>query len=232
MTVDKVEHLLKLADEYQTKSVFNVCVNLLKNEVAGSKEKAMSILYLANTTDMARKDERLDVVRKECYDYIKDMALQKIMETEDFKNLEQDVRENVLVKRIKKLEELVKKVHPQFKDLVNFCVTLCLESSKHCKKVTRCPMHCSENRATLSLFTLFEKCTVCEKMLREFSSLLSASNRSKQAGGFFPAFVGDFMDLHSIIQDLQRAHDDIEMSHKGYGAGGFGLFSGSGLLKP
>ena len=54
MTVDKVEHLLKLADEYQTKSVFNVCVNLLKNEVAGSKEKAMSILYLANTTDMAK----------------------------------------------------------------------------------------------------------------------------------------------------------------------------------
>ena len=106
MTVDKVEHLLKLADEYQTKSVFNVCVNLLKNEVAGSKEKAMSILYLANTTDMARKDEKLDVVRKVCYDYIKDMALQKIMEKEDFKNLEQDVRENVLdvlVKRIKKI---------------------------------------------------------------------------------------------------------------------------------
>ena len=103
MTVDKVEHLLKLADEYQTKSVFNVCVNLLKNEVAGSKEKAMSILYLANTTDMARTDERLDVVRKECYDYIKDMALQKIMEKEDFKNLEQDVRENVLVKRIEKI---------------------------------------------------------------------------------------------------------------------------------
>ena len=89
-------------------------------------------------------------------------------------------------------------------------------------------MHCSENRATLSLFTLFEKCTVCEKMLRELSSLLSASNRSKQAGGF----GGDFIDLHSIIQDLQRAHNDIEMSHKGYGAGGFGLFSGSGLLKP
>ena len=103
MTVDKVEHLLKLADEYQTKSVFNVCVNLLKNEVAGSKEKAMRILYLANTTDMARTDERLDVVRKECYDYIKGMALQKIMEKEDFKNLEQDVRENVLVKRIKKI---------------------------------------------------------------------------------------------------------------------------------
>ena len=60
MTVDKVEHLLKLADEYQTKSVFNVCVNLLKNEVAGSEEKAMSILYLANTTDMARKDEKSD----------------------------------------------------------------------------------------------------------------------------------------------------------------------------
>ena len=103
MTVDKVEHLLKLADEYQTKSVFNVCVNLLKNEVAGSKEKAMRILYLANTTDMARKDEKLDVVRKVCYDYIKDMALQNIMEKEDFKNLEQDVRENVLVKRIEKI---------------------------------------------------------------------------------------------------------------------------------
>ena len=101
MTVDKVEHLLKLADEYQTKSVFNVCVNLLKNEVAGSKEKVMSILYLANTTDMARTDE--------CYDYIKDMALQKIMEKEDFKNLEQDVRENVLVKRIEKIRRACQK---------------------------------------------------------------------------------------------------------------------------
>ena len=234
MTVDKVEHLLKLADEYQTKSVFNVCVNLLKNEVAGSKEKAMSILYLANTTDMARKDEKLDVVRKVCYDYIKGMALQKIMEKEDFKNLEQDVRENVIVKRIKKLEELVKKVHPQFKDLVNFCVTLCLESSKHCKKVTRFPMHCnSDSRATRPPFTQFKTCTMCEKMVRELSSLLmsSASNRSTQPGGSSP-FGGNLSHLYFIFQDLQRVFNDIVMSDKRYAAGGLGFNFGSGLFKP
>ena len=234
MTVDKVEHLLKLADEYQTKSVFNVCVNLLKNEVAGSKEKAMSILYLANTTDMARKDEKLDVVRKVCYDYIKGMALQKIMEKEDFKNLEQDVRENVIVKRIKKFEELVKKVHPQFKDLVNFCVTLCLESSKHCKKVTRCPMHCnSDSRATRPPFTQFKTCTMCEKMVRELSSLLmsSASNRSTQPGGSSP-FGGNLSHLYFIFQDLQRVFNDIVMSDKRYAAGGLGFSFGSGLFKP
>lgn len=231
VTLDKVEHVLKLADEYQTKSVFDVCANLLKNIMARSEEEAIRILFLANTTDMARQDVRLNITRIVCYDYIKNMALQKIMEKEDFKNLEQNVRENVLVKRIEKLEELVKKVHPKVNELADFCVTLCLESSKHSKKITRCPVHYnSEKRAAWPLLT----CTVCENMIREFGSLSksSTSSRSKQTGAFsMGSFGGSFSpqpDLLSVIQDLQHTHNHTAptKSFPTYGTGGFKFSSG------
>lgn len=228
--VDKVEHLLKLADEYQTKSVFDVCANLLKNIRARSEVEAIRILFLANTTDMARQDDRLNITRITCYDYIKNMALQKIMEKEDFKNLEQNVRENVLVKRIEKLEELVKKVHPKVNELAEFCVTLCLESSKHCKKITRCPVHYnSEKRAEWPLLT----CTVCEKMIRQLDSLSmsSTSSRSKQTGaspmGLFGGSFSPQPDLFSVIQDLQHTHNHTAptTSFPTYGTGGFNFSS-------
>lgn len=89
LTVDKMEHLLRLADEYQTKSVFDVCLNYLK-VLPGSKENAVSTLFLTNMAAMARGDRRLDIVRSGCYNLIKDMSLQDIVKKDDFKNLERD----------------------------------------------------------------------------------------------------------------------------------------------
>ena len=160
-TVDKVEHLLKLADEYQTKSVFDLCVNYLKG-VPRSKGNAVRILFLANVTVMAREDKRLDGVRRECYDVVKDMALEDILEKHDFKNLERDSLENVLVQRVKRLEELVKEVYPQFIGLVEFCMMLCLESSK----IARCPEHFySDNKSTGELYSRIKTCAVCKRMI-------------------------------------------------------------------
>ncbi|CAH3035127.1 unnamed protein product, partial [Pocillopora meandrina] len=89
ITLDKMEHLLRLADEYQTKSVFDVCLNYLK-VLPGSKENAVRTLFLTNMAAMARGDRRLDIVRSGCYNLIKDMSLQDIVKKDDFKNLERD----------------------------------------------------------------------------------------------------------------------------------------------
>ena len=97
-----MEHLLRLADEYQTKSVFDVCLNYLK-VLPGSKENAVRTLFLTNMAAMARGDRRLDIVRSGCYNLIKDMSLQDIVKKDDFKNLERDSVESVLVERVKKI---------------------------------------------------------------------------------------------------------------------------------
>ena len=179
-TVDKVEHLLKLADEYQTKSVFDLCVNYLKG-VPRSKGNAIRILFLANVTVMAREDKRLDGVRRECYDVVKDMPLEDILEKHDFKNLERDSLENVLVQRVKRLEELVKEVYPQFIGLVEFCMMLCLESSK----IDGCPEHFhSDNKSTGELYSRIKTCAVCKRMIER---LVIISKQPAASGLFGPA---------------------------------------------
>ncbi|KAJ7394347.1 hypothetical protein OS493_000152 [Desmophyllum pertusum] len=139
ITLNKMEHVLKLADEYQTMSVVNLCVKCLK-DVPKSKVNVVKILFLANDTVIAREDDRLDSVRRECHALIKNMELADILKDNGFKNLDRDSSENVFVLRTKRLETFLKKVYPQFIGLAEFCITLCLASSPS-SSITRCPEH-------------------------------------------------------------------------------------------
>lgn len=84
-----VDHLLKLADEYQVMSVFDHCVKCLKDETK-TEQNAVRILYLANSTVMAREDERLAIARWKCTDLIENMELTDIVGKMDFRNLDRD----------------------------------------------------------------------------------------------------------------------------------------------
>ena len=180
LTVDKVEHLLRLADEYQTKSVFDVCLNYLK-VLPGSKENAVRTLFLTNMTAMVRGDRRLDIVRSGCYNLIKDMSLQDIVKKDDFKNLERDSVESVLVERVKKLEGLVEVVYPQLIGLVEFCLVLCLGPKKQNAFFRSCPEHFnSDHMALEELYTRIKKCTTCRRMIEQ---LVSHSQQVKSQKG-------------------------------------------------
>ena len=180
LTVDKVEHLLRLADEYQTKSVFDVCLNYLK-VLPGSKENAVRTLFLTNMTAMARGERRLDIVRSGCYNLIKDMSLQDIVKKDDFKNLERDSVESVLFERVKKLEGLVEVVYPQLIGLVEFCLVLCLGSKMQNPYFRSCPEHFnSDHMALEELYTRIKKCTTCRRMIEQ---LVSHSQQVKSQKG-------------------------------------------------
>ena len=169
--MDRVDHLLKLADEYQAMSVFNLCVKCLKDE-RKTEEKAVKILYLASSTVMAREEERLDIVRRDCYSLIKDMELEDIMEKEDFKNLDRDISESVSVKRTERLETFLKGVYPQVIGLAEFCIFHCLEDSKYQSSITRCPQHFpSQNKANKGLLERIRTCPVCKTMIGQLVSL-------------------------------------------------------------
>ena len=170
-TVTKAEHLLKLADEYQTKSVFDLCVNYLKT-LQKSKHNAIRMLFLASVTTMAREDKRLDSVRSECCGLIKNMALKEISENEYFQNLDSDSLQNVFVEKVQRLEKLISEIHPQFIGLVEFCMLLCLNSTDYKSEITRCPEHFSiNNKATIDLNFRLESCAVCRSMIQQLVSI-------------------------------------------------------------
>ena len=181
----KAEHLLKLADEYQTKSVFDLCVNYLKT-LQRSEHNAIQMLYLANGTIMAREDKRLDGVRSECYGLIKNMAIEKISKNEYFQNLDNVSLQNAFVEKVERLEKLVCEVHPQFIGLVEFCMSLCLNSTEYESKITRCPTHFSNNnKATMNLNFRMETCAVCRSMIQQ---LVSISKEKRAVGARLSSF--------------------------------------------
>ncbi|XP_022796462.1 uncharacterized protein LOC111334904 [Stylophora pistillata] len=231
VTLTKAEHLLKLADEYQTKSVFDLCVNYLRT-LQRSKHNAIRILFLTNVTIMVREDERLDSVRSECYNLIENMALKKISKNEYFQNLDSDSLQNVFLQKVQRLENLLSEVHPQFIGLVEFCMTLCLNSNRHNSKIIRCPEHFSkDNKAVMDLNFRMQSCAVCRSMI---SQLVSLSNPGLKVSALFPSGVHssfgktstgqrqeeeclyggtsrfDFK-LTSVLRDLCSTHRDITL---------------------
>ena len=182
ISVDKVDHLLKLADEYQAKPVFDLCVKCLKDEPK-TKENALKIFYLANSTVMAREDERLSIARWECIDLIENMELADIVGKMDFKKLDRDRLESVFRQKTERLETFLKRIYPQVIGLAEFCILLCLEPSR--LSITRCPEHfSSDNEATEGLIERIKSCPVCRKMIEQ---LVSGSMSNSYAHGSKPS---------------------------------------------
>ena len=161
--VNQVEHLLKLADEYQANGIVDVCVKMLNSE-AQYKDNAVKILHLATCTPTVREDVRLILVREQCYEVTKNMELTETQGKESYKNLEKDAMERVLVKRIQRLETFVKEIYPQFIGLVQCCLWCVLENAK---VISTCPQHFLNKKPKENLLKLMKGCPVCRQMIKQ-----------------------------------------------------------------
>lgn len=205
--MDKVEHLLKLADEYQAMSVFDICMKYLEN-VPRCNETVIKILYLAQSTPMARADSRSHSICEKCYDVIQNMDLKEITQTFDFKNLDRDSLENVFMKKINRLETFLAKVYPQFIGLVEFCMVLCLRS-RYTNDLNACPEHFDANDdddeiASEELFQRVKSCLVCRKMIEK---LVSASKMPSIPTSEERSYGGTLFfdeELISIVEDFHE----------------------------
>lgn len=200
----KVEHLLKLADEYQAMRVFNICVNYLEN-VPRCNETVVKILYLAQSTPLATGDSRLQSICEKCCDVIQNMDLKEITQTFDFKNLNRDSLEKVFMKKINRLETFLAKLYPQFIGLVEFCMVLCL---RYVNDFIPCPEHFdfmdSGEVASEELFQRVKSCLVCRKMIER---LLSESKTSSSLPTEERIYGGTLVfdeELISIVEDFHE----------------------------
>ena len=177
-SVDKMGHLLKLADEYDVQGVLDLCTKCLK-DVPKSEENVVKILYLATDTMIASEDSRLDGVRDDCEILIKDMDLVNFSAKSDFKKLNRDSMERVFVKRTKRLETFIREIHPQLVGLVEYCLYLKLASSS--SVITRCPQHFPSNKSYIGLLQRIRSCLVCRGMITQ---LVTSSISNGQTSGF------------------------------------------------
>ncbi len=219
--MNKVEHLLKLADEYQAVSVLDLCVKCLKDE-RKSKQNVVKIIFLADSTVMAKEDDRLDGVREECNDLIKNIELSDILGKKDFKNLDRDSLENVFVQRTERLEKFLKRVYPQFIGLAEFCMFLGLESRS---AINRCPEHyLSGSKANEGLFERIKSCTVCRKMILQLVSTSKESygNKEHRFGGichFDHQLISVIQDFKKIIKSDFDTINTLPTVRKPFGTG-------------
>ena len=180
-SVDKMGHLLKLADEYDVQGVLDLCTKCLK-DVPKSEENVVKILYLATDTVIASEDSRLDGVRDDCEILIKDMDLVNISAKSDFKKLSRDSMERVFVKRTERLETFIREIHPQLVGLVEYCLYLKLASSP--SVITRCPQHFLSNKSYIGLLQRIRSCLVCRGMITQLvTSSISNDKQPTQTSG-------------------------------------------------
>ena len=200
-----MNHLLKLADEYQANGVLDLCVKCLQ-DVPKSDENAVKILFLVTDTVIAREDDRLDSVRRQCEILIKDMDLVNITRKSDFKKLNRDNLESVFVQRTERLETFIKDVYPQLIGLVEYCLFLKLESSS--SSISRCPQHFPKpsygvcNKANVDLLQRIRNCPVCRGMIKQLISLSIESPKSNPVQYRYGGKYHFDHKLISLLQDL------------------------------
>lgn len=181
-------HLLKLADEYHVTGILDACVKCLKDETK-SEENVVEILFLANHTVNVRDDSRLNGVRKNCYDLIKNMELEEIRKKSGYKNLDRESLESALVERIERLEAFLKGIYPQFFGLVECCLWACIEKDNNHLHISLCPQHFSGSKPGKGLLQRIKCCSVCRRMIQQLVSFLQVSQESRSKP-MFPAVSG------------------------------------------
>ena len=204
--MNQVEHLLKLADEYQAGGIVDVCVKVLATEPT-YEHNAVKILHLATSTATVREDERLVLVRVLCYEVIKNMELTETQGKESYKNLEKEALERVLVKRIQRLETFVREIYPQFVDLVEFS----LRESLRENTIFSCPQHFSDRKAKKHLLRRMKVCPLCRLMIKKLIVNLKKSQQPPQAFGFS---VSQGFSINPTISNKPEYIDDCHLDEK------------------
>ncbi|XP_068696133.1 BTB and MATH domain-containing protein 42-like [Montipora capricornis] len=185
ITLNKVDDLLKLADEYQVQGIVDICVKVLQGEPI-SEQNAITILYLATCTAAVREDGRLEGVRGQCYSMIKNMELADIQGEEDYEYLESEILERVLVNRNQRLETFVKGIYPQFIGLMECCLWAFLEKdsiSVNHSRISPCPQHFSDGKANADASKRMITCSKCRRMIKQLVSISKVQTLGSLYGG-------------------------------------------------
>lgn len=191
ISMDNVEHLLRLADEYQIKGILDMCSSFLKKE-AKTETNAMKILLLAQQYDLN------DKIREGCCHVLSQMKLQKLEGFEEFVELDAENLRRILIPRMKLLEGVVKELSPQVAGLIS-CTTWLWNEAK--KEMAWCPAHIPNGRATASFRVCLRYCPACQEVL---DSLVSKTQRG--CGGYHRSrdqFNKNFSDVLKKLFDLE-----------------------------
>lgn len=209
--LNQVEHVLKLADEYQAAGIIDVCVKILKSEPK-SEGNAVKILQLATCTATVRRDERLFWVRERCYKLIENMELKEIKKGKAYHNLEKGSLERVLVKRNERLETFIKDIYPQFMGLVECCLWDSVKMTNITKQmdseITPCPQHYQNRKAKGNLLGRMKNCSVCRRMITHLVRNLKLSplvGTPSESAKF--KYGGDYYfdeKVIAMIQDFEK----------------------------
>lgn len=199
-----VEHILKLADEYQVNGVIDQCIKCLQEEPK-HEFNVIQILYLSNHSVIAKGDVRLEAVRQQCYRYIQSLELENIVSSNYFNDLEKETMKTVLTKKAEHLEKLLKKIYPQFVGLLEYCMWLCHQKKK--ADLQWCPLHYVAGVSSGDICKRISQCSVCRKMIllmisQSYNVNLETAKRCYCYGGKF--HFGK--DLIPVLGDLEKVY--------------------------
>ncbi|XP_078374530.1 uncharacterized protein LOC144658084 isoform X2 [Oculina patagonica] len=157
-SVNNVEHLLKLSDEYQVKGILDLCASCLRKE-RKTEYNALKILLLA-------QQYRLNNIAKDCHSVLAKMKLERLEKCEEFQLLNNENLLSFLLLRVRLLEELVRDLSPQVAGIVACTMWLWNEAKK---PMNWCPSHLPNGKAKVSIRNCMQKCPACKHVIESLA---------------------------------------------------------------
>jgi len=194
ITMENVEDLLQLSDEYQVKQlIFDPCVKFLEDQTK-TKENVMKIVALANLYN-------LEKVHQRCIDLLSNMKLESLSETIRLKDLDKEKTQYYLTQRIERVETFLDMAFPQFFGVVASLVYRISEDRNH---MIDCSEHVSQGKfKNFTSTEMIAKCSGCRSMLtsmvRETMFKPYYTREERPFHGFNNRFDDD---LFSVMEDF------------------------------
>ncbi|XP_031565247.1 speckle-type POZ protein-like [Actinia tenebrosa] len=171
ITLKNIKYIYRLADEYQMAKVMKDCRMFLFS-VTKTKENTIEMLMLA-------QDIKAEEARQQCYDVLKKMTLTELESLEGFSELDRQSMQVLVLPRVKRLQECMKRILPEFLGSLDALVYLwCHDENKY--KMHGAPSTCPKHRIYSSgssrninpnLYKLYEriKCNTCKGMFSQMA---------------------------------------------------------------
>ncbi|XP_020620975.1 uncharacterized protein LOC110058658 [Orbicella faveolata] len=153
-SMNNVEHLLKLADEYQAKGVLDLCARCLKNEPK-TESNAMKILLLA-------QQYGLSSIGEDCRNLLAGIKLDRLEKYEQLPLLNNDNLLGILLPRMICSEEFIKDLSPQVARIVA-CTTWLWSEAK--KPMAWCPTHLPNGKTKVCIRNCLRSCSAYKHVI-------------------------------------------------------------------
>ena len=198
-SVNSVGHILKLADEYQMTSVLDLCGNFLKIK-RKREHNAMRILLLAQRY-------KLDTVAEDCRAVLAKMTLQDLEEYDEFEELDGKNLREILLPRLRKLENGVSGLRAEVAGLLA-CATWLWSQAK--MSLPWCPVHYKNGKSCGSLEARLRDCDACKNVIESFTA--KTGNTSRHASCAYTSSVNECItdNFLPVLKQLFDLTDDDE----------------------